>query len=88
MTMSRCRECGEAVSSEAVTCPRCGIANPAAVDRGADAGVRTAASAGPAAVPVVRAQRVRRGWRTIALLLLLVLVALWGLWYSDIVNFR
>ena len=29
MTMSNCKECGKAVSTEAKTCPKCGLPKPA-----------------------------------------------------------
>lgn len=78
MAMTRCRECGENVSTEAAACPHCGATNPA--------GASAADPRHPAGVATRR--RVRGGWRTTALLLALILVALFGVWYSGIVHFR
>lgn len=41
MAMSTCRECGEDVSTEAQTCPRCGVPRPTLV-RPADGGLDSA----------------------------------------------
>jgi hypothetical protein len=80
MALARCRECGGDVSSEAVVCPHCGIRDPA---------VAAAPGAARHARPVDPPPRRRggkAGWM-VALLLFLVLAALFGLWYSNIVNF-
>ena len=88
MAMVSCRECGGSVSSEAALCPHCGIREPAGAVAGHQGHDR------PHAVPVhdsrdhapVRRRGGKTGWM-VAFLLLLVLLALFGLWYTDIVNF-
>jgi hypothetical protein len=97
--MVPCRECGGSVSSEAALCPHCGIREPAGAVAGhahdrAHAGPvhdpRDRAHAGPVHDPRDHAPVRRRGGKTgwmVAFLLLLVLLALFGLWYTDIVNF-
>jgi hypothetical protein len=94
MSITRCRECGGDVSSEAVVCPHCGIRDPAAAVAPAGAGARVQErdrAAGvhpnPQAHPIVRRRGGRAGWM-VALLLLLVLAALFGLWYGNIVDFN
>jgi hypothetical protein len=91
MAMVPCRECGGSVSSEAALCPHCGIREPAGAVAGAHAHDR--AHAGPVHdrhdrhdhAPV-RRRGGKAGWM-VAFLLLLVLAALFGLWYTNIVNF-
>lgn len=84
MSVARCRECGGEVSSEAVVCPHCGIRDPA-VGAGRHAHAERA-HAGDVH-PHARRRGGRGGWM-VALLLLLVLAALFGLWYTNIVNFN
>jgi hypothetical protein len=96
--MVPCRECGREVSSEAALCPHCGIREPAGAAGVGHQGHDRAHAVPPHdrahAVPLhdsrdhapVRRRGGKAGWM-VAFLLLLVLAALFGLWYTDIVNF-